>query len=94
MKARELAGQYPILGIGPGYETEAGYDETDYAGALWELLRNGTPSIKRKHDRDVLTRAAEMVVAAGPTCGSDRLSFSTQRWAEWLARNGIPWPRL
>lgn len=67
---------------------------TAYAGALWALLREGVRPVKRKHNSEILTRAAEMIATAGPVCGSDRLSFSAQRWAQWLARKGIPWPRL
>ena len=93
VKARELAGQYPALGIGTGY-VEAAYDDTDYAGRLWTLLREGARPPKPKHDSHILRRAVEMVQAAGPTCAADRLSFSARRWAEYLARNGIPWPRL
>jgi hypothetical protein len=92
-KARELAGEYPALGIGTGY-ADGGYDETDYAGQLWSLLREGASVPKPKHDPHILTRAAELVASAGPDCRADRLSFSTARWAEWLARKGIPWPRL
>ena len=35
----DLAGEYPALGIGRGYVQEAGYDDTNYAARLWELLR-------------------------------------------------------
>ena len=41
VKARELAGKYPALGIGRGFEHGTGYDNTDYAGGLWDLLRAG-----------------------------------------------------
>lgn len=92
-KARELAGHYPALGIGRGFD-EAGYDEADYAGRLWGLLREGARPTKPKHDRDVLTRAAELVASAGPACRAERLSFCRRKFAEWLAREGIPWPRL
>ena len=44
VKARELAGQYPALGIGRGFEQGTGYDDTDYAGGLWDLLRAGCPT--------------------------------------------------
>lgn len=94
VKARELAGSYPALGIGRGFEHGAGVDETDYAGRLWELLRKGAQPSKPKHDRGILIQAAELVASAGPACRVERLSFSTQRFAEWLAREGIPWPRL
>ena len=92
-QARELAGQYPGLGIGRGYD-DGGYDDTDYAGRVWVLLRQGASPPKPKHHPDVMSRAAEMIASAGPTCRADRLSFSARRWAGWLAQNGIPWPRL
>jgi len=93
-KARELAGMYPALGIGRGFEQDAEYDDTDYAGRLWELLRNGGRPSKPRHDRQIFTRAADLVAQAGPGCRAERLTFSTRRFAEWLAREGIPWPRL
>ena len=93
VKARELAGEYPTLGIGTGYVEGAG-DDTDYAGRLWALLREGARPLKPKHDPEIVTRAVELVRAAGPSVDVRRLSFSMQRWAGWLARNGIPWPRL
>jgi hypothetical protein len=93
--ARELAGMYPALGIGEGYSSETGYDGTDHAALLWDVLRDDDPRIKPRHDADILRRAADMVHRAG-----DRprhfgpLTFSTKRFAEFLARMGIPWPRL
>jgi hypothetical protein len=92
--ARELAGTYPVLGIGRGFEHGTGYDDTDYAGRLWDLLREERRLAKPKHDRQILSRAAELVASAGPTCRAKRLSFSTRKFAEWLAQAGIPWPRL
>jgi hypothetical protein len=94
--ARELAGAWPALGIGPGYTADGGADDTDHAAALWERLRTETERPPPKHDRDILGRAAEWLAADG---GSDipstvPMSFSVARWTEWLARNRIPWPRL
>jgi hypothetical protein len=94
--ARELAGAYPALGIGPGYISDGGADDTDYAGLLWEKLRAETEEGKPRHHPDILRRAAEMVLAS-PDCGQDYagpMAFSRQRWASYLARKGIPWPRL
>ena len=91
--ARALAGQYPDLGIGTGYSSETGDDDNDYAAELWELLRNGQAGIPRK--TDLIPQAAELVreqSTAIPTLR--RLSFSTAKWAEYLARNDIPWPLL
>ena len=94
VKARELAGQYPALGIGRGFQHGTGYDDTDYAGGLWDLLRAGCPTPKPRHDRQILTRAVELTASAGPSYRPARLSFSARRFAEWLVREGIPWPRL
>lgn len=94
VKARELAGQYPALGIGRGFEWEAGYDDTDHAGRLWGLLRRGAQPARARHDPEILQRAAELAASAGPGCRSDRLTFSAERWARWLTDHGVPWPRL
>jgi DNA polymerase family A len=95
-KARELAGTYPALGIGSGYDRDSGYDDTDYGGRLWDVLRNRNDIPKPRHHPDILRRAAEQV-AAGPADTGDvccPLTFSGQLWAEYLTRKGIPWPRL
>ncbi len=93
--ARELAGMYPALGIGQGYSMEDGYDATDHGAGLWDLLRNEDPRIKPRHDPDLLHRAAEMVHQAGSQLRQfGPLTFSTARFAEYLTRAGIPWPRL
>jgi len=93
VKARELAAELPALGIGRGFEHGTGVDNTDHAARLWALLREDAPT-KPRHDRQILTRAAEAVAGAAPPCRVPRLSFSTRQFAEWLARDGIPWPRL
>jgi hypothetical protein len=96
VKARELAGAHPALGIGTGYTSEGGYDDADYAGRLWEVLRNTSEKHKPKHHPDILRRAAELVVA-GPADTAEPvrpMTFSVERWADYLARKGIPWPRL
>lgn len=89
--ARNLAGEYPELGIGPGY-VQHETDDTDYASQLWELLREDDPKMKPKHHPAILEEAAELVF------GSDqpirRLSFKADRWAAYLADRNIPWPRL
>jgi hypothetical protein len=94
-KARILAAHYPDLGIGRNHEDGGGPDEDDYAGRLWEVLRDNDEVLPRKDDPDLLRRAAELVVANGPapvTYGPMR--FSAERWGDYLARRGIPWPRL
>jgi hypothetical protein len=91
--ARDLAGLYPELGIGVGYEPD-GPDEA-YAGRLWEVLRDRDEATTPKTDPGLLRRAAEMVRAAPPAdpyTGS--MTFSAERFAAYLGRHGIPWPRL
>ena len=95
LDARTLAGRHPALGIGRGYTADGGPDDTDYAGRLWELLRERDEKNKPKWRPDILRRAAELVAACpddpallGPT------TFSAARWSAFLACKGIPWPRL
>jgi hypothetical protein len=93
--ARTLAGTYPALGIGAGYTSEGGADDTDYAGRLWSLLRDRDEQARPRHHPDILRRAAEMAVAWPDDADCARaMTFSSERWAEYLARKGIPWPRL
>ncbi len=94
VSARELASQYPALGIGRGFEDGSGYDETDYAAALWELLRQGARTAPPKHDPDILRQAAERLHEQAPDAKAVRLTFSAKRFAEYLTREGIPWLRL
>ena len=91
--ARTLAGEYPALGIGRGYVQEAGYDDTNYAARLWEVLHSGRRP-KPRYDPAILNQAADTVAEAGPSCRAERLTFSARRFAEYLFREGIPWPRL
>lgn len=91
-KARELAGLYPALGIGPGYQDDA--PDEDQTGRLWELLRTPDPKTRARTDPDLLQEAAEMV-QCNPTSAYDRpMSFSAVKWEAWLTRTGTPWPRL
>ncbi len=94
--ARTLAGRYPALGIGPGYVAEwFADDEPDYAALLWDRLREPDPGPGPKYSPDRLRRAAEWVsqCAPGPAPPGPRV-FSAARFAGYLARRGIPWPRL
>jgi hypothetical protein len=96
VKARELARAYPALGIGTAYTQECGEDRTDYAGRLWELLREREERLKPRHHPDILRRAAELVASCPPgtvDCFGP-MTFSADRWAGYLARKDIPWPRL
>lgn len=90
--ARDLAGELPALGIGPGFNQEDGIDDSDYGGELWELLREPA-TVKPRHDPDILNRAAAMVINS-PGTAVGPLSFSSKRFAGWLIRNDIPWPML
>jgi len=71
-------------------------DDIDYAGRLWELLREPERKPRPKHHPATLRRAAGLVAAGN----SDRYSmarpmtFSAERFAAWLMKAGIPWPRL
>ena len=92
--ARELASEYPDLGIGPGYDGE-GYDGIDYAGQLWDVLRRSDETELPKHDPGILRSAAEWLskFPASPSYAGP-MTFSTRLWEDYLARKGIPWPRL
>jgi hypothetical protein len=94
--ARSLAGELPALGIGQGYTSEGGYDDNDHAARLWELLRGERRLVRPKYDPDLLRQAAE-IIASSPDAKelpSGPLRFSARRWAAYLTRKGIPWPRL
>jgi len=90
--ARELAAELPALGIGEGYQSGAGADDADYAGRIWELLREPSRRLAR-HDPAILRQAAELV-AAGSDGGGRPMTFSAARFANYLATNDIPWPHL
>jgi hypothetical protein len=91
--ARELAGAFPGLGIGRGYEPGAP-DEDDHAGLLWERLRRPDAPARPRHHPEILRRAADLVASAGAPAAPRRVRFSAARWADYLARRGIPWPHL
>src|SRR5262249_33668115 len=92
--ARDLASRYAALGIGRGFDPDA--PDEEHAERLWEVLRAPDRKPPPRHDPKVLRRAAELVVSSlhGTAQYDGPLTFSSQRWAEYLARNGIPWPRL
>ena len=92
--ARELAGMYPALGIGNGYSSENGHDGADHGAYLWDVLRDDDPRVKPRYDSDILRQAAEMVHRASDSLRHfGPLTFSTSLFAEYLTREGIPWPR-
>ena len=93
--ARELAGEYPALGIGRGYSDEDNYDDTDHAALLWDRLRDPTDRLPGQTDPEILTETANQVSSAPADLPDDApLSFSTERFEDWLIAAGIPWPRL
>jgi hypothetical protein len=92
--ARELAGAYPALGTGPGYTGEYGEDHHDYAGRLWDVLRERDERPLPKHDSAIVRKAAELVAKAPPDVYRGPMTFSAERWAAYLASKDIPWPRL
>jgi hypothetical protein len=93
VQSRELAGMYPELGIGIGYDPD-GVDE-DYAPKLWNLLAEPDPVPPPKHSPATIRRAVELVGAGvGNEVPDGPLTFSSERWGAYLARKRIPWPRL
>jgi hypothetical protein len=94
--ARSLARDYPALGIGLGYTAGGGYDETDYSGRLWEVLKGADERPHPRHDPATVRRGAELVASCpgGAAAYPGPLRFSAERWGGYLARKGIPWPRL
>ncbi|MFT5324200.1 MAG: hypothetical protein ACI8P0_002060 [Planctomycetaceae bacterium] len=92
--ARELAGRFPELGIGPGFEMDASYDSYDYAGTLWEILREPEDRPKPKQHPDILSEAVDLSRRMGQGDDWRPMKFSAERWAVYLAANDIPWPRL
>ncbi len=90
VRARELAGELPDLGIGIGCDPD-GVDD-DYAPKLWAVLTEPDPVPRPKHHPDLIRRAAGLI---GPGYRlSGPLTFSAGRWAAYLTRQNIPWPRL
>jgi hypothetical protein len=96
VQARELAGEYPDLGIGPGYVAEESADcDPDYARLLWHRLREPDPTAGRKYSPERVRRAAELLSGTPDAARSGcPRSFSATHFAGYLARHGIPWPRL
>lgn len=92
VRARELAGELPALGIGTGYNP-AGVDD-DFAPRPWDVLSEPDPAPLPKHHPDTVRRAAELVTGGDRYVSDGPLSFSAERWADYLKRNRIPWPRL
>jgi hypothetical protein len=87
---------FPALGIGAGYSADGGEDRTDYPGQLWDVLQNHHERPTPKHDPALIRRVAELVASCsnGEATYFGPMRFSAERWAGYLARKGIPWPRL
>jgi hypothetical protein len=93
--ASELATILPALGIGPGARDGGAYDATDYAGRLWTLLRDAEDRVPQRHDHVMLKRAVDLVANDPEALAYDgALTFSSQRFEQYLAHQHIPWPRL
>jgi hypothetical protein len=90
--ARDLAGMYPDLGIGRGYDPDV--PDLDYGERLWHVLTEPDPLIPPRHSAETIRKAADML---GPDAGREPpvgpMTFSSARFGDYLARFGIPWPR-
>jgi hypothetical protein len=90
--ARELAGAYPDLWIGRGYDPDA--PDPDYGERLWAVLSESDPVVAPRHAAETIRKAAELL---GPHGGRELpegpRTFSAARFSAYLARAGIPWPR-
>jgi hypothetical protein len=85
--AAALVEELPALGLDAA--------APDYAGQLWHLLRTTDDRLPQRHDPAILARAADLV-ADDPEglAWEGALTFSTSRFAQYLAHHAIPWPRL
>jgi len=93
--ARTLAGEYPELGIGRGYVGDESYDGTNFGALLWERLRKPTDVPPSRLDVEVLTEAASLAAGAPEDLPDDvPMTFSAAMFAQYLKREGIPWPHL
>ncbi len=93
--AIELASEYPALGIGRGYSSDDMYDDTDHAAILWDRLREPTARLPKQADPEILSETAHQVNDAPAELPDDTpMSFSAERFAQWLIAAGIPWQRL
>lgn len=90
--ARELAAEYPELGLGTGYGAN---DGIDHAAGLWNRLRKETERLGSKHDEAILEEACRLAADTPDEIPLEvPLGFSAARFAGWLIAAGIPWPRL
>ena len=94
--AQELAGDFPELFNGPVLDFD-GYDGIDRAGALWDRLREGVQRPTPRYGPEILEEALRRTNGtqlADLWPASASWSFSAARFDQWLALEGIPWPRL
>ncbi|MEN6507120.1 MAG: hypothetical protein ABFD92_21495 [Planctomycetaceae bacterium] len=101
--ARSVAGEHPELGIGTGYTGGAGYDDTNYAERLWELMKGEDPHVPSIYDDEVLSEAADFILAGekqgqeqGPAAdepvdepAGETVDQPASDWDEW---SGEPQP--
>jgi DNA polymerase family A len=94
--ARDVMRSYPALGAGESQAEREGEEATDFAGRLWDVLRRHDEALIPRHHPNILRRAAELVLASREDDGgaSVPMTFSADRFAAYLGRKGIPWPRL
>lgn len=90
--AREVAGTFPELGLGRGYDDSWGADGDDNAARLFERLREPAPRPRPKHE--LVGEALNRYGGSLPAGYTGPMRFSSARWADYLTRAGIPWPRL
>jgi hypothetical protein len=60
-KAREMASAHPELGLGGGYDSGSNYDDSDYAQALWDILREGHKPAPSHRDPELIEEADQML---------------------------------
>src|SRR5262249_15368247 len=91
--ASELATTLPALGLGTNMTSRS--DNTDYATRLSTLLPDPQDRLPPRHDPAIVQRAVTLV-AADPEglAWEGPLTFSSQRFAQYVAYRDIPWPRL
>ena len=80
--AREVAGEYPELGIGRGYQQGENFDDTDYARLLWDLLREPIKPVRSK--LKCLDEAASLL-RQNPT-GAERRVLRGYAWPGVIRR--------
>lgn len=85
--ARSVAGEHPELGIGTGYTGGSGYDDTDYAERLWELMKGEDPHVPSIYDDEVLSEAADFILA-----GEKQGQLEEEMPSEWDEWSGEPQP--